>query len=54
MWPTFFHDLIEVLERGVSVADMFCRILLAIDSDIISLDIHRCRFRRCSETPSIV
>jgi len=29
------------LQRGLGVADLFCRIFLAIDSDIISQDIHR-------------
>lgn len=41
-WPTFFHDLIAATAQGDGVVDMFCRILLSVDEDIVSLDIPRC------------
>ncbi|GFR43596.1 hypothetical protein Agub_g4693, partial [Astrephomene gubernaculifera] len=40
-WPTFFHDLISAAAQGEGVVDMFCRILLSVDEDIVSLDIPR-------------
>ncbi|KAG2493435.1 hypothetical protein HYH03_008254 [Edaphochlamys debaryana] len=40
-WPSFFHDLIGALGAGEGVVDMFCRILLSVDEDIVSLDIPR-------------
>ncbi|MEW5306130.1 MAG: hypothetical protein WDW36_008620 [Sanguina aurantia] len=40
-WPTFFQDLLGILPQGEGVVDMFCRILVAIDEDIVSLDIPR-------------
>lgn len=40
-WPSFFQDLLALLPRGPHVVDMFCRILMAIDDDVISLDIPR-------------
>ena len=41
-WPTFWKDLLGMLPEGPGVVDMFCRILTAIDDDVISLDISRC------------
>lgn len=41
-WPTFWKDLLGILPEGPGVVDMFCRILTAIDDDVISLDISRC------------
>ncbi|GIL47531.1 hypothetical protein Vafri_4333, partial [Volvox africanus] len=40
-WPTFFHDLIAAMAQGEGVVDMFCRVLLSVDEDIVSLDIPR-------------
>ena len=40
-WPTFFQDLIGALAQGEGIVDMFCRILVAVDEDIVSLDIPR-------------
>eukprot|EP00210_Caulerpa_lentillifera_P004301 g4104.t1 len=39
--PSFFSDLISALEHGLGAADLFCRIFIAIDTDIISQDMHR-------------
>ena len=41
-WPSFWKDLLGMLPEGPGVVDMFCRILNAIDDDVISLDISRC------------
>ena len=41
-WPSFWKDLLGMLAEGPGVVDMFCRILIAIDDDVISLDISRC------------
>jgi exportin-T len=41
IWPSFFRDLIAAAAQGPGLADMFCRILLSIDEDIISLEIPR-------------
>jgi exportin-T len=46
-WPAFFYDVIAMLGHGLNAADMFVRILVALDEDIISLDIPR------SETTSV-
>lgn len=40
-WPSFWTDLLGMLPEGPGVVDMFCRILIAIDDDVISLDIAR-------------
>jgi hypothetical protein len=40
-WPTFFHDLIATAQQGPALADMFGRIMAAVDEDIISLEIPR-------------
>lgn len=40
-WPSFWKDLLRMLPEGPAVVDMFCRILAAIDDDVISLDIAR-------------
>lgn len=40
-WPRFFQDLIGVMGQGEGVMDMFCRILVAVDEDLVSLDIPR-------------
>ncbi len=41
-WPTFFQDLIRALGQGEGLIDMFCRILVSVDEDLVSLDIPRC------------
>ena len=40
-WPRFFQDLIGAMSLGDGIVDMFCRILAAVDEDIVSLDIPR-------------
>lgn len=40
-WPRFFQDLIGAMSQGEGIVDMFCRILVAVDEDIVSLDIPR-------------
>lgn len=40
-WPTFFNDLISMLAEGPQAVDMFCRVLMAIDQDVVSLEIPR-------------
>jgi len=40
-WPSFFQDLIGAMAHGEGIVDMFCRILVAVDEDIVSLDIPR-------------
>mmetsp|Transcript_3613 Transcript_3613/g.10404 ORF Transcript_3613/g.10404 Transcript_3613/m.10404 type:complete len:682 (-) Transcript_3613:1758-3803(-) len=40
-WPSFFQDLLALIHNGPHVVEMFCRILTAIDDDVISLDIPR-------------
>jgi exportin-T len=40
-WPSFFHDLIGAAGQGAGLVDMFCRVLISIDEDIISLEIPR-------------
>ena len=36
-WPTFFHDLVALLASGGPAApDVFCRVLDAVDDEIIS------------------
>lgn len=40
-WSTFFQDLLATVQQGPAMVDMFCRIMQTIDSDVITLDIHR-------------
>ena len=40
-WPTFFTELVAMLGGGEGPVDMFCRVLVAIDEDVVSLDIPR-------------
>ncbi len=40
-WPGFFTELVALLAGGEGPADMFCRVLVAIDEDVVSLDIPR-------------
>lgn len=40
-WPSFFLDLITTLSDGPEAVDMFCRVLIAIDQDIVSREIAR-------------
>ena len=40
-WPTFFQDLLGTLGQGREAVDLFCRILVAVDDDIISLEVPR-------------
>ncbi|KAL4444906.1 hypothetical protein ABPG77_003956 [Micractinium sp. CCAP 211/92] len=40
-WPSFFQDLLGTLSSGQPAVDLFCRILVAVDQDIISLDVPR-------------
>ena len=49
-WPSFFHELLAMLPEGPQAVDMFCRILVAVDQDVVSLDIPRL-FLLQRETP---
>lgn len=40
-WPSFFHDLISVIAEGPDAVDMFCRVLIAVDQDVVSREIAR-------------
>ncbi len=40
-WQGAFQDVIGLLADGEGTADMFCRVLTAVDEDVISLDIPR-------------
>lgn len=40
-WPTFFSDILVAGKRDAARATMFARVLLALDEDVISLDIPR-------------
>jgi hypothetical protein len=40
-WPHFFQELIGMLSQGDGIVDMYCRILIAVDEDLVSLDIPR-------------
>ncbi|KAK9812733.1 hypothetical protein WJX72_002830 [[Myrmecia] bisecta] len=40
-WPSFFEELLGLLSSGPAVVSMFCRIMQAVDEDIISLEIPR-------------
>jgi Exportin 1-like protein len=50
-WPSAFQDLLRLLPLGPGMADMFCRLLVSIDEDIISLEISRCGSR---EAPGLL
>lgn len=41
IWPSFFIDLLPNLSKGTVVIDMFCRVLTALDDEIISFDYPR-------------
>ncbi|XP_047342580.1 exportin-T-like [Impatiens glandulifera] len=41
IWPSVFIDYLPHLNKGVTVIDMFCRILNSLDEELISLDYHR-------------
>jgi len=40
-WPSFFHDLVAILAEGPDAVDMFCRVLTAVDQDVVSREISR-------------
>ncbi|GAQ89651.1 tRNA exportin [Klebsormidium nitens] len=40
-WPSVFVDLLQALSRGVSVVDMFIRVLIDLDAEVVSLDFPR-------------
>ncbi|EFJ23763.1 hypothetical protein SELMODRAFT_174640 [Selaginella moellendorffii] len=40
-WPGAFVELISFLSKGPMVVDMFCRILIALDEEVISLEFQR-------------
>ncbi|RMZ52492.1 hypothetical protein APUTEX25_003635, partial [Auxenochlorella protothecoides] len=40
-WPAFFQDLIATLPAGPPAADLFCRVLVAVDEDVVSLEVPR-------------
>lgn len=40
-WPSFFQDLLSTLSSGPDAVDLFCRILVSVDEDIISLEVPR-------------
>jgi exportin-T len=46
VWPTFFRDLVSAARQGPGLADMLCRVMVAVDEDVISLEIPR-RARCC-------
>eukprot|EP00882_Tetradesmus_deserticola_P029784 GHRQ01033390.1.p1 GENE.GHRQ01033390.1~~GHRQ01033390.1.p1 ORF type:complete len:202 (+),score=53.51 GHRQ01033390.1:676-1281(+) len=41
LWPGFFRELVAAAGSGPGLADMFARIMVAVDEDVISLDIPR-------------
>ncbi|XP_052175339.1 exportin-T isoform X2 [Diospyros lotus] len=41
IWPTVFVDYLPHLRKGAVVIDMFCRVLNALDDELISLDYPR-------------
>eukprot|EP00879_Flechtneria_rotunda_P017634 GHRR01018485.1.p1 GENE.GHRR01018485.1~~GHRR01018485.1.p1 ORF type:complete len:825 (+),score=308.84 GHRR01018485.1:604-3078(+) len=41
VWPNFFIELVAAAGTGPGLADMFVRIMVAVDEDVISLDIPR-------------
>ncbi|XP_072181720.1 exportin-T-like [Diadema setosum] len=38
-WPTFFSDLLQMLQVGQAAVDMYLRVLLAIDSEVVDREI---------------
>jgi exportin-T len=40
-WPSFFHDLVSTLGQGPGMVDMFARVLLQLDEEIISMEVPR-------------
>ena len=38
-WPSFFDDLLKLLPLGVAAVDMYLRVLLVIDSEVVDKDI---------------
>lgn len=44
LWPGFFRELVAAASSGPGLADMFVRIMIAVDEDVISLDIPRWGF----------
>lgn len=42
VWPGFFRELVSAAGSGPGLTDMFVRIMVAVDEDVISLDIPRC------------
>jgi exportin-T len=41
VWPSFFRELVAAAGSGPGLSDMFARIMVAVDEDVISLDIPR-------------
>eukprot|EP00878_Enallax_costatus_P021623 GHUV01022908.1.p1 GENE.GHUV01022908.1~~GHUV01022908.1.p1 ORF type:complete len:615 (+),score=214.70 GHUV01022908.1:523-2367(+) len=41
VWPGFFRELVAAAGSGPGLTDMFVRIMVAVDEDVISLDIPR-------------
>ncbi|KAL3511614.1 hypothetical protein ACH5RR_024331 [Cinchona calisaya] len=41
IWASVFIDFLRNLSRGPVVVDMFCRVLNAMDDELISMDYHR-------------
>lgn len=40
-WPSFFQDLLGTLGQGPAAVDLFCRVLVSVDEDIVTLDVPR-------------
>lgn len=38
-WPTFYSDLLQMLQLGPKFIDMYLRILLAVDIEVVDRDI---------------
>ena len=38
-WPSFFTDLLSTLQHGVPCTDLYLRVMLAIDSEVVDRDI---------------
>lgn len=38
-WPTFFTDLLQMLQVGEGAIDMYLRVLLAIDTEVVDREI---------------
>ena len=41
IWPSFFHDLLQTLQQGKEAVDLFCRVLISINEDLVSLEVPR-------------